>query len=122
MFGLEETGLLKAGEIYNKYWCDGDKDDLVCFRAPMSCHPNIRKVHPNRTKEASHWYRYMNTCTIVNAWDTILPALNGADCDGDLMMITDNPVLVRKHREIPAVMCVQRHAVKKVVDEQDIIR
>lgn len=35
-FNLPVTGLLKAGEIYNKYWADSEADELICFRAPMT--------------------------------------------------------------------------------------
>ena len=122
IFGLPITGLLKAGEIYNLYWSDREADELVCFRAPMTAHCNIRKVHPCRTDEARYWYRYMDTCTIFNSWDTASAALNGCDFDGDLVMLTDNHVLVRKHVEQPALMCVQRKAEKKIPSIQDTIR
>ena len=36
-------------------------------------------------------------------------------------MLTDNPVLVRKHRTMPTLMCVQRKAPKKQVSEEDLI-
>lgn len=36
MFGMEITGLLKAGEVYHKYWIDKGADEIVCFRAPMT--------------------------------------------------------------------------------------
>ena len=36
IFGLEVTGLLNAGEIYNKYWLDSGADSLACYRAPMT--------------------------------------------------------------------------------------
>ena len=36
-------------------------------------------------------------------------------------MLTDNRVLVEKHRKLPAIMCVQRKAQKKVVTEEDAI-
>lgn len=36
MFGLEVTGLLKAGELYHRYWLDKGADELACFRAPMT--------------------------------------------------------------------------------------
>ena len=49
IFGLEVTGLLKTGEIYNGYWCKQTADKLACFRAPMTCHNNIRLVHPHRS-------------------------------------------------------------------------
>ena len=122
IFGLEVTGLLKAGEIYNKYWIDCDAEKLVCFRAPMSTHENIRTVYPSYNAAAEYWYKYMNACTIFNAWDTSTAALNGMDFDGDLVMLTDNPVLVSKHKELPTIMCVQRKAEKKVPTEEDIIQ
>ena len=122
IFGMELTGLLGAGEIYNKYWADGDSEKLACFRAPMSCYNNIRSVRPVRGELVSKWYEHMNTCTIFNAWDTATIALNGCDFDGDLVMLTDNSVLVNRLEETPAVMCVQRKAVKKVVTEEDVVR
>ena len=79
MFGLEKTGLLKEGEIYNKYWADSGADSLVCFRAPMTTHSNIRKVHPANSEDIRYWFRYMTTCTVFNGWDTASAALNGMD-------------------------------------------
>lgn len=122
IFGLEVTGLLKAGEIYNEYWCRLGAEKLACFRAPMTCHNNIRLVRPHYSTEAEYWYRYMTTCTLFNSWDTAAHALNGMDKDGDLVMLTDNRVLVDRLHELPALMCVQRKASKKVVGEEDFIQ
>ena len=122
MFGLEVTGLLSSGEVYNKYWLDVGADRLACFRAPMTCHNNIRLMHVGRTQEMQYWYQYMKTCTILNSWDTATHALNGADKDGDLVLLTDNPVLVNNLRELPALMCVQRKAKKIVPTEDDMIQ
>ena len=122
IFDLEVTGLLKAGEVYNKYWADYGSDKLACFRAPMTCHNNIRLVHPANSDETNHWYQYMKTCTIFNSWDTAAAALNGMDADGDIVMLTDNNVLVNKLNPLPALMCAQRRAAKKVSDEEDFIR
>lgn len=122
MFGMEVTGLLHAGEIYNKYWLDSGAERLACFRAPMTSHNNIRLVHVAKGDDVQKWYKYMNTCTILNAWDTISPALNGCDFDGDLVMLTDNRVLVDNLVELPAIMCVQRKAKKCVPTELDLIQ
>ena len=121
IFGLEVTGLLKAGELYNKYWCDREVDTVACFRAPMSCHNNIRLMHPVQSDEASYWFQYMNTCTIINAWDTTCAALNGMDFDGDLMMLTDNRILVEKTIQTPAIVCEQKTAPSMVPTEEDVI-
>lgn len=79
IFGLDVTGILGAGEIYNKYWADLGAEKLACFRAPMSCHNNIQLLHPNRSENARYWYQYMTTCTLLNSWDTTAMALNGCD-------------------------------------------
>ena len=121
MFGMEVTGILKAEEIYNKYWIDSRAEKLACYRAPMTCSNNIRIVHPNYTDEAAYWYRYMNTCTIFNSWDTAAYALNGMDFDADIVMLTDNRVLVEKFEPLPALMCAQRKAEKVIPTEEDFI-
>ncbi len=122
IFAMPVTGLLKAGEIYNQYWCRQGTQKLACYRAPMTCHNNIRLVYPNHSEVAAYWYQYMTTCTIFNSWDTAAHALNGMDKDSDLVMLTDNDVLVRNLRELPALMCVQRNAKKKIVTEADFIQ
>lgn len=122
MFGLEVTGLLNAGEVYNKYWADDGAEKLACFRAPMSVHSNIRLVHPADNDDVRYWYRHMQACTVFNSWDTAAAALNGMDFDGDLVMLTDNKVLVEKLKPQPALMCAQRKAQKIIPTEQDFIR
>ena len=79
IFGLEVTGLLGAGEIYNKYWMDAGAQRVGCFRAPMSTHENIKKLRVHRSDEAEYWYRYLTTCTMFNAHDSCAAALNGMD-------------------------------------------
>lgn len=121
MFGLEVTGLLKAGEIYHKYWIDKGADEIACFRAPMTCHPNIRRMKLCKSEEAAYWYQYITTALIYNAWDSACEAMNGADKDGDTNMCTDNPVILRKTKNLPTIVCMQKSAKKKVPTEEDII-
>ena len=122
MFGLEVTGLLKAGEIYNQYWIQQGSERLACFRAPMTCHNNIKLLRPVSNDATNYWFRHMKTCTIFNAWDTTAAALNGMDCDGDLVMLTDNRVLVERHKETLTLMCAQRRASKCIPEEDDFVR
>ena len=121
MFGLEVTGLLKRGEVYHKYWIDKGADEIVCFRAPMTCHNNIRRMKLCKSNDALYWYQYITTALIYNAWDTSCEAMNGADKDGDTNMCTDNPVLIEHTLNSPTIICMQRKAEKKIVTEPDII-
>lgn len=64
----------------------------------------------------------MNACTLFNSWDTAAHALNGMDKDGDLVLLTDNKVLIENTKKLPAIMCVQRNAKKIKVTEEDLIK
>lgn len=122
IFGLPVTGLLKAGEIYNRYWLDTGAESVACFRAPMTSMGNIRRMQIARGEVHEYWYRYMTTCTMLNAWDSLCSALNGADKDGDLIFLTDNQVLVDNVRHVPTVFCIQRSGTKIEVSEDDLVR
>lgn len=122
IFGLEVTGLLKKGEVYNRYWVNYGTENAVCFRAPMTCHNNIKAVRIVNSELISYWYKYMTTCTIFNSWDSAAHALNGMDKDGDLVLLTDNKVLVENYRQTPTIMCAQRNAQKIIITENDLIK
>lgn len=120
MFGLEVTGLLKAGQVYSKYWIDKGVDRIVSFRAPMTSHNNIRLLTVVHNDKMDEFYQYMTTPTIFNSWDTCADAMNGFDKDGDCVMNTSLPLLVNNTLELPAVVCVQRKA-KKCIPTEDAL-
>lgn len=122
MFGMEITGLLHRGELYHKYWIDKGSKELACFRAPMTCHNNIRKMKLADREETRYWYQYITTAAIFNAWDTACDAMNGADKDGDTNMDTDNEIIIKRTLNSPTIVCVQRKAEKKIPSEEDIIQ
>lgn len=121
MFGLEVTGLLKAGEVYSKYWIDRNINEAVMFRAPMTVHSNIKKMKINSSDICKSFYYYMNTAIIFNNFDTSPDAMNGFDFDGDCVITTSNNVLLRRTKDLPAVQCIQYKANKKIVTEDDIV-
>lgn len=121
MWGLETTGLLKAGEVYHKYWIDKGADEIACFRAPMSVIENISKLKLNKTKTVEYWFRYIKTACILNVWDSTAEASNGADFDGDSFYCTDNPIILNRTEKLPTIMCLQKRAEKIIPTENDII-
>ena len=54
---------------------------------------------------------------IINGWDSFCMAENGEDWDSDLNFSTNNSVMKRRYRYLPAIECVQRNAEKIVVTE-----
>lgn len=122
MFGLNVTGLLKAGQVYSKYWAEQGVDKIVSFRAPMTSHNNIRLLNVVHNAEMDAFYQYMTTPTIFNSWDTCADAMNGFDKDGDCVINTALPLLVNNTKTLPAIVCVQRKAPKCVPSEDDIVQ
>lgn len=121
MFGLEVTGLLNTGEFYSAYWSERGISTVVCFRAPMTCHNNIRRLHFPATDAQKYWFRYIRSLVVFNAWDTATDALNGEDFDGDQNFLTDNPILLQNHRILPTIMCIQRKAEKMPITEDLLV-
>ena len=122
IFGLEVTGLLDKGEFYSKYWNDLDVDKVACFRAPMTCHNNIRILNLKNTEDMRKWYKYMNTITIFNSWDTTAHALNGLDKDADAVFTTNNKYILNSIKETDAIFCVQKTADKIIPKKKDFIK
>lgn len=122
IFNIPVTGLLSKGKFYSKYWNDKGVDEVVCFRAPMTCHNNIRILQLHNTEDMQYWYRYMDTVTIFNSWDTTSHALNGLDKDSDSVLTTNNSILLSATRELPSIICVQKKAKKVIVTEDDLVR
>lgn len=81
MFGMVPQGILKSGEIYSKYWADQNVKQVVCYRAPMSNAHSVLTQSISYSEDAAYWFRYIDTCIVVNAWDTMPMALNGFDFD-----------------------------------------
>lgn len=122
MFGMEITGLLKANEYYSQTWLDKGINKVTAFRAPMTCHNNIKAMNFINNDEIRYWFRYMTTCTVLNAWDTTTHAMNGCDFDSDAFIETDNPIILKNTKDLPAIICVQKSAIKKIVTEEDLIQ
>ena len=121
MFGLKPNGLLRAGELYSKYWKDCGVKRVLCARAPMSNIHSLMSQNICYDDKVADWYKYMSTVVIVNGHDTMPAALNGFDQDGDLLFTTDNEPMLRNQANIPALFCPQKNANKIAVSEDDII-
>ena len=122
MFGLTLTGLLKAGEIYSKFWSNKGVDKVLCARAPMSNEHSLITQNIAYGEKIDEWFKYVDSVVVINAWDTAPMALNGCDMDGDLLYTTTNQPLMRNQTNLPALRCLQRKAAKKVVTEEDLIQ
>lgn len=122
MFNLPVTGLLKRGEIYSYYWQSRGVEKVAGFRAPMTVHNNIVVKQIANNDEVNKWYKYMNTVTILNAWDNSCATLNGADFDGDTIMTTDNEYVLKGIKPTLPIVCLQGASSKVIPKEKDFIK
>lgn len=120
MFNLPITGLLQAGECYHYYW--RKSPEIALFRAPMTCHNNIKKMKVNISADCKYWFKYLTTVNIVNAWDCACEMLNGMDFDSDITYATDNKILLQALKNTLPIICVQKKAEKKTPTEDDLIK
>ena len=88
MFGMEVTGLLKAGECYHKFWSDKGVDEVIAFRAPMTSHENVCKLKIIDNTNTQVWFEYITTCCMLNGWDTTPIRCNGADYPANTLMLS----------------------------------
>lgn len=121
MFGLKPEGLLKAGQLYSKYWKDCGVKKVLCARAPMSNIHSLMSQNICYDDSVADWYQFMPTVVVVNGHDTMPAALNGFDQDGDLLFTTDNEPMLRNQANIPALFCPQKKATKVIVTEEDVV-
>lgn len=122
MWGLQPKGLLKAGELYSKFWSDRCVKRVLCERAPMSNAHSIVTQNVCYDEKVADWFQYMPTVIVVNAHDTMPAALNGFDQDGDLLFTTDNTPMMRNQTNLPALMCPQNVAQKIIATEEDVAK
>lgn len=122
MFGIEVTGLLKAGECYHKFWSDKGVSEVVAFRAPMTSHENVCKLKIANNEELQKWFKYITTCCMLNGWDTTAIRCNGADYDADTFFTTNNKVLLDSFEYKTTLMCLQDSVAKKCPTEEDYIK
>lgn len=117
----DDYGLLRAGYIYHKFWLDKNVDEVVCFRAPMSCHNNIRKMKIAKSDDMNYWYRYCSNLIMLNCHDSFCHALCGCDKDSDIVFTSNNNILLDNWKPTPTIMCAQKSAEKFIVTE-DMLR
>jgi hypothetical protein len=122
MFGMEVTGILKAGECYHKFWSDKNVAEVIAFRAPMTSHENVCKLKIVDNEDTQKWFKYITTCCMLNGWDTTAIRCNGADYDADTFFTTNNQVLLDSFEYKTTLMCLQDSVPKKCPTEEDYIK
>lgn len=117
MFGMEVTGILGKDEYYSRDWNNKGVSEVVAFRSPMTSHNNITKMKLVKNDMTEKWFRYLDTVTVLTSLSTVMERMNGMDHDGDAIITTNNPVILRNTRNELTIVCEQRSVPKTRVTE-----
>lgn len=100
-------------EVYTPRFQDGEY--LCAFRSPQNSFANIGYFQNRKIPELEKYFRLSPNVLIANAYHSdIEERLNGADWDGDMALVTNNPLLVRSARQ-----CYEQH--KTVVNQIPLV-
>lgn len=120
MFGMEITGILGKDEYYSRSWNNKGVSEVVAFRAPMTSHNNITRMKLVKNDMTEKWFRYLETVTVLTSLSTVMERMNGMDHDGDAIITTNNPVILRRTRNEQTIVCEQRSVAKTKVTESSL--
>jgi len=98
--GQKPVGCLKEGELYSGNFAPGT---VLSFRSPLVDPSEVNRIKIVQNDVLLKWFGHFKDQDIVmfNMYDASLPQQGGADCDGDIFLLTDDPVLtaskIEKH-------------------------
>lgn len=91
--GEEPVGCLGDREIYSGNF---DCGDIISLRSPLVDPSEVNKVKIVRNDIINRWFGYLKDQDVVmfNMYDVSLPQQGGADCDGDIFLLCDEPIII----------------------------
>ena len=91
--GEEPVGCLGEREIYSGNFGCGD---IISLRSPLVDPSEVNKVKIAKNDIISRWFDYFKDQDVVmfNMYDVSLPQQGGADCDGDIFLLCNEPIII----------------------------
>ena len=118
--GQDVNGCLKAGEMFSQSATDGCFiGDCILERNPHIARSEhcVLTAIGDRSRELIEYCGSLSNVAIINAFDTTLPRLSGADADGDIVFVLQgehNPTFLKGiDRSLPVVINIDEKATAK---------
>ncbi len=107
--GENPTGCLKEREIYSGNFPSGD---LVSFRSPLVDPSEVNRIRNVNDDTLRKWFGYMTDQDIVmfNMHDLSAPQQGGADFDGDIFFLCDDPMVIDSKIDKRIILDIQDKA------------
>ena len=91
--GLEPVGCLGERELYSGNF---DGGDIVSFRSPLVDSSEVNKIRIAHNELTNRWFGHFKNQDICmfNMYDISAPQQGGADFDGDIFLLCNEPIAV----------------------------
>lgn len=95
----ELNPIMNGYTMYTKYFEDGE--ELTGFRNPHVMSSNVAYIKNEYHEVFNKYFNFTNNIVILNCWDNdITSRLQGADFDSDTVLLTSNPVILKRAKEV----------------------
>lgn len=107
--GLEPIGCLGERELYSANF---DIGDIISFRSPLVDPSEVNKMRITRNDLINKWFGYFKDQDVVmfNMHDISAPQQGGADYDGDIFLLCDDPIIINAKIDKPIILDIEDKA------------
>ena len=107
--GEEPIGCLKERELYSGNF---DCGDIISFRSPLVDPSEVNKIKIARNDMINRWFGYFRNQDVVmfNMYDISAPQQGGADFDGDIFFLCDDPIIINSKIEKNIILDIEDKA------------
>ena len=104
--GMEPVGCLGERELYSANFECGD---ILSFRSPLVDPSEVNRIRIVRNDLLRKWFGHFKDQDVVmfNLHDISAPQQGGADFDGDIFFLCDDPVIVASKIEKPVILDIE---------------
>lgn len=104
--GMEPVGCLGERELYSANFECGD---ILSFRSPLVDPSEVNRIRIVRNDLIRKWFGHFKDQDVVmfNLHDISAPQQGGADFDGDIFFLCDDPVIVASKIEKPVILDIE---------------
>lgn len=104
--GEEPVGCLGERELYSGNFNCGD---VISFRSPLVDPSEVNKVQIVQNDVLKKWFGHFRDQDVVmfNMYDISAPQQGGADFDGDIFLLCDDPIVIGSKIDKPIILDIE---------------
>ncbi len=104
--GEKPVGCLKERELYSGNF---DCGDIISLRSPLVDPSEVNKAKIAKNDITNRWFGHFKDQDVVmfNMYDISLQQQGGADCDGDIFLLCDDPIIINSKIEKNIILDIE---------------